>query len=296
MAIGSYLPSAKLISIVGSLALSAVLVFAADAYTHRAQPTASVNVGTDASSTADTGWEAALYAIQAQTASSTFDTPDPNFVNNLLTAAQSQNVTDTIGKTLLINLSNAKSQGLGNDIPTQDQIIAAAASQVNSGKNLTLYKTANLTIVSDNSASLRAYGNGVMRIFNSHPGANQNETFMVIGTSVDNSDSTELKKLIPIKAAYGALTSELLALPVPQTLAPFHLLLVNDFVRITGSYDDMQAMITDPLRGLAGFQTYQSSLSEGSRVFTNIAQALSKDGILFTKDEPGAAWSAFVSQ
>ncbi len=145
MDIGRYLPSTKLISIAGSLALSAGLVFAADAFTHRTPPPpASVNVG--ANTPTDTGWEAALYAAQARTASSTFDAPDPDFVNNLLAAAQSQNVTETVGKTLLINLSSAKSQGLGDDIPTQDQIIAAAASQVNSGKNLTLYKTADLNV------------------------------------------------------------------------------------------------------------------------------------------------------
>ncbi len=142
---------------------------------------------------------------------------------------------------------------------------------------------------------MHAYGNAVIRVFNAHPTASQGQTFIILGTAVDNNDSAELQKLTPIKAAYAAVTADLRALPVPQTLAPFHLLLLNDFVRVTASYDDMQTMITDPLRGVAGFQAYQSSLAEGSRVFTNIAQALSKDGILFSKDEPGAAWSAFVS-
>jgi hypothetical protein len=35
-------------------------------------------------------------------------------------------------------------------------------------------------------------------------------------------------------------------------------------------------------------------LDEATRVLTNIASTLNKDGVLFTEDEPGSAWSAFL--
>jgi hypothetical protein len=54
-------------------------------------------------------------------------------------------------------------------------------------------------------------------------------------------------------------------------------------------------VVNDPLRGLQGLQVYQSAAGISVKVFTNIAQALNKNGILFKKDEPGAAWAALLS-
>jgi hypothetical protein len=57
----------------------------------------------------------------------------------------------------------------------------------------------------------------------------------------------------------------------------------------------MQTTLSDPLRGLVGLQTYESKLDELARVFTNIAQNLNKDGILFNKSEPGSIWQSFLT-
>jgi hypothetical protein len=56
----------------------------------------------------------------------------------------------------------------------------------------------------------------------------------------------------------------------------------------------MGALISDPLRGVAAIQRYTSAMNEAGRVLTSIAQTLNKDGILFTKDEPGSTWNAFL--
>lgn len=291
-----YLPSAKLVSIVLSLALSVGLVFAADRLTNQAAPATTIVADSAAPATADAGWEAALYAIQAQNASSTFAAPDPNFVNNFLQAAQSPNVTDTVGKTLLINLSNAKSQGLGNDIPTQEQIVAAAAAQIKTQQaSPSIYTAADLTIVLVSDSSLRAYGNGVMVALSKHPEASERATLLSIDYAVEGKDKNQGAILASIGAAYKAAATDLLVVPVPQTLAPLHLEVVNNLAHIGATYADMQTIASDPIRGLAGLQTYEALMDGGARVFTNIAQALNKGGIIFTKDEPGSAWSTFIS-
>ncbi len=296
MSLSRYLPSVQFSVIALSLFLSGGLVYAAEYMAHPKAAPASLAAATTPTQGSDAAsWEAALYEIQANNASTSLSAPNPQTVQQMLAAAQSNNVTDTVAKTLLINLSNAKSQGLGSDVPTQDQIIAAAQAQIKSQAALKLYSLGELARVADTNASLHAYGNALIQVFNSHPAASQADTFTAIGTAVDTQSKAELQKLVAIKAGYAALTADLAALPVPQTLAPFHLSIVNDFVRVTASYDDMQAMITDPLRGIQGFQTYQSALSDSGRMFTSIAQNLSKDGILFTKGEPGSAWSAILS-
>src|SRR5262245_47380177 len=129
MEVGRYLPSAQFVLVVVSFALSAGLVYAAEAFTHRSAAHATVSVAQD-TGTFDTNWEAALYAIDANNASSRVDTSSPEAVDKLIAAAQTSNITDSVGKALLLNLADAKSQGLGDDIPTQDQIVAAAQAQM----------------------------------------------------------------------------------------------------------------------------------------------------------------------
>lgn len=296
MHVRRYLPSAQFTTIALALLLSGGLVYGAELIV---QPPATSGVVSTAATPAgqgdNTDWQATLDATEAANASSSLAASQPQTVAAMLAAAQSSNITDSVGKTILINLSNAKSQGLGDDIPTQDQIISAAAAQVAATKPARQYTAANLTIVADSNASLKAYGNGVMQILDNNQTASEQATLTAIDNATSKNDAAALQALPPIGAAYQNITSELLALPVPQTLSPLHLSIINAYASIAAVYPDMQASQSDPLRGVVGLQTYEAQLGTLGRVFTNIAQDLSKDGILFNKDEPGSAWSYVLS-
>src|SRR2546430_1710035 len=108
MKLATYLPSAQFASILVSIVVAGGVVYAAQYVTH-GNVSAKISAGPAANNNVD--WEATLSAIQAQNAASAIEPPDPNAVQNLLAAAESNNVTDTVGRTLFINLSNAKSQG-----------------------------------------------------------------------------------------------------------------------------------------------------------------------------------------
>lgn len=296
MNLGRYLPSAQFTVIAISLLASGGLVYGAELYANPPATAAVVSTAASPAQQADAAnWEATLYTIQAENASSSLSSPAPQTVDEMLAAAQSNNITDTVGKTILINLSNAKSQGLGDDTPTQEQIISAAAAQVAATKPTTQYTAADLTIVPDSSASLKAYGNAVIQVLNDNPAASQEATLTAIDNATHSNDASQLAPLQSVGAAYQSITNGLLATPVPQTLSPLHLSIVNSYASIAASYSDMEATMSDPLRGIVGLQTYEAQLSELGRVFTNVAQDLSKDGILFNKDEAGSAWSVFLS-
>jgi hypothetical protein len=291
-----YLPSAQFTVIALSLLFAGGLVYGAELITQPPASSATVSaVTTPASGTSAEDWQATLDAIQAQNASSSLAGAAPQTVAQMLAAAQSSNITNSVGKSILINLSNAKSQGLGDDTPTQNQIISAAAAQVAATKPAHQYTSADLTIVADSKASLKAYGNGVMQILNAHGTASEQATLTAIDNATSKNDTTTLEALSPIGVAYQDITAQLLALPVPKTLSPLHLSVVNAYATIAATYPDMQASLTDPLRGIVGIQTYEAQLDMLGRVFINIAQDLSKNGILFNKDEPGSAWSFVLS-
>ena len=295
MKIGRYAPSAQFTFISLSILLSAGLVYGAYRYTHPPVAVATLQSDQTTQPSDSTDWQAALYASQAANASSSLVAPSTDVVNQFLTAAKSNNLTDTVGRTLLINLSNAQSQGLGSDIPTQDQIVAAAASQVASVQSSpTTYTYAGLIISASSKNALHTFGNSVIQVLNAHPDASEQATLLAIDEIVEGGDKSKSSTLTAIGAAYQSMATALAGVPVPQTLAPLYLQVINNYEAIAASYDNMQAVGSDSVRGLAGLQNYENLMDANARVFTNIAEELQKDGILFTKDEPGNSWSLFI--
>ena len=84
-----------------------------------------------------------------------------------LQAAQNGNVTDTISRSMLVSLVNAKGQGLGDDAPTQNQIINTALQQLKSNKKI-VYTSADITTVGATPASLKKYGNDLAILIAKH--------------------------------------------------------------------------------------------------------------------------------
>lgn len=286
-----YLPSAQFMVIVGSLLISGGAVMAAQYYiSAKNAPAALASANVEANKQA---WEESLADIQEQSGVNLPDAPDPNAVNNLINLSQSSNLTDSIGRGILARISTANMQGLGDDAPTQDSIIAAASAQVNaSAKEV---PTPDLILVEPTLESQRDFGNAVMVALNRHPKANSNDTMGIIAKATDTRITAPLSGLPAIGQEYAALARDLAAIPVPKTLAPLYKEAVANLTAIAALYPDLGKVVDDPIRGIAALQQYQALLSETGGVFTNMAQSLKNGGILFTKDEPGSAWEIFLS-
>jgi len=291
MSVIEYLPSAKLLTIVGAVGFSGALVVAAQHVTK--PPSPDIYASTSESAQAS-DWQETLRNIEAESGIKAPEAPSEAVVNDLLSAAQSENLTTKVGRTLLVTLGSAQAQGLGQDMPTQDQLIAQALSQVDAGAGAKTYTQADVVPVPQSAQSLRAYGNGVMTTLAAHPGANVHNTYLAVGTAGDTGKDDTLAALTSIGAQYSAIAQELARLSVPSTMVPLHLQLINDYASIAATYPDMRQMLKDPLRGLAAIQRYASLIDEASRVFTNIGQTFARNGILFSKGEPGEAWNAFI--
>ncbi len=287
----SYLPSAQFIVIVVSLLVAGGTVAAAQYYIAAKNAPATLASATIEAN--QEAWEDALADIQAQSGISLPDAPSGDAVQSLLTQAQSSNLTDSIGRGLLVKLTNAGVQGLGSDIPTQEGIIAEATAQINASQKTP--KPVELTLVEASDVTLHSYGNAVMGIFANHPKANTNDTLLAMIKATDVQDETQLTVLNPIGREYRAIADELSIIVVPATLSPLHLQAVQNLYMVADTYSGMAEVVADPLRGLAALQQYQLLMSETGRILTNIAQALKNSGILFTKDEPGSAWEIFLS-
>jgi hypothetical protein len=296
MTVVRYLPSKQFSVIVVSLLLSAGLVYAADFVT-ASHPPASIAVSAEqqpGNDVAAADWQASLASVQAQSGISLPSPSDPNTVDSLLQAAHSSNVTDTVSKTLFVNLLNAKQQGLGDDIPTQDQLISNAASQINASASAKLYTLADLTTTDSSPTSLHTYGNAVMGMLSKNSNYEFAKTLLTVDDATTKNDPSGLASLKTYQETYVALVQALLATPVPTTLAPFHLAIINNYEKMVATYSGMESVLSDPIEGIAALQQYNAAGQDAYAMFINIAQAFDKNDILFTKDEPGAAWAALL--
>lgn len=292
MRVKQYLPSVQFSLFIFSVLVAGGLVAVADKTTQTTPPgiitTGTPTVGLN------TNWRATLDTIQAQQSSRLPAPPNQTSVEAMRAAATSANVTDSVARTLLVNLTTAKAQGLGSDTPTQNQLISEAVSHLQK-KQINQFSQKNLAIVADSPATQRAYGNALALALIKNASNSYADTMIIIDTVATQENPAELKKLAAIGREYRALANDLALTAVPKTFSPFHLQLVNNFSTIADSYQAMALLLTDPLQGLAGIQQYQTLTQETLKVFISIAQALGKNGILFNKDEPGSAWSTLLS-
>jgi len=297
MELRKYLPSVPFVTVVASTALAVGLIYAATQIKNREKQTETgdIHVGISAytKTSQQNDWLSAFSAVQTRNdATSTTNTT----AEELRQSVQSTNLTDSVSRTLLINLAEAQSQGYGADSATQEQIVQHAISQANSTPPKNTYAEKDIVLVADSAASLRTYGNATIAVLSKHSGNNVNKTVITLGLATDKNDPSQLDALQPIEDSYRAQTRELAALPVPRSLAMSHLQLINSLSQISDTYSDMKQILTDPLRGLSGMQQYRALGDITWQVFINIAQTLAKNGILFNKDEPGATWQLLVSQ
>ncbi len=289
MDLRTYLPSSNFSTIVGSIGLAGGLILLAQYVTRPPSPTALL---TASNTTQTQNWQSALFDVQAD-APGLPSAPDESVIQSLREAAKSTNVTTSVARSLFVNLTEAGAQGLGSDLPTQEKLIADAANQLQAAPAV-VYTTNDLTLVVQTSANTKLWGNGVIRTFQKYPRANNDDTLLAIGRATDTGDTAALAALGTISGAYAALAADLASLPVPSTLSPLYLQLINDLSRMSSGAREMQEVMSDPLRGLAGLQTFQIAGKEAARVLITLAEQLNKGGILFTKDEPGATWAAFT--
>lgn len=292
MRVARYLPSVQFSLFIVSILIAGGLIAVADKTTQPEKST--VTLAALPNPSVQTNWRAALDAIQAQQSSRLPAPPNQTTVEAMRAAAESSNVTDSVAKTLLVNLTTAKAQGLGSDTPTQDQLISEAVSQLQRAQ-VNSYTQKDLAITGDSPTTQRAYGNALALVLIKNASNSYAETMIIIDNVATQENPAELKKLAAIEKEYRTLASDLAHVPVPKTLSPFHLQLVNNFSKMADSYRAIALLLTDPLQGLAGIQQYQTLSQETLKVFISIAQALGKNGILFSKDEPGSAWSTLLS-
>ena len=288
--IRAYFPSARFSVLAVAIAISAAVIWFAISLT---TPHDTARIESSGSSIADNSdWQTAFASSTAFQ-----DAQDLNAqATQLIQAASSSNLTESLGRAILISAAAARGQGLGDDTMTQNRIIGGALSQINSTavQPSTVYAASDITIAPSSDGALHTFGNTLASTIESHTLANDLRALTTIGLAVDNSDPSILASFNPIASDYRALAKDVAAVPTPQTLAPTIAQLANNYTAMATECADMRTVLSDPVRGLSGLQAFNDLSMQNARLLATIAETFKNNGILYTVSEPGTAWSAFL--
>lgn len=208
------------------------------------------------------------------------------------TPAANENLTATerLGREFFANFLAAQQSG----IPiTQDSmqgdmqtLVANTALLLNTKK----YTVADAHIISDNSKNaLRTYGNALGDIAirytpKNDPGENE---IGVLNLAVQNKKYAELQKLDPKIEAVTKTLEGAVALPVPETIAPLHIHLLNTMSDYKEMLRGIRAAEDDPVRALIAVGNNQKDLIALAGAIRDIGRYFIKQGIDFGTKEGG---------
>jgi hypothetical protein len=187
-------------------------------------------------------------------------------------------------------------QQTGQDSNTQlvqdtiDQTIANASASASQPK---IYAIGSITVSNKtDSVSVRTYGDAVANILSSY--MPRDNVADMANQAFDQGNMDLLNDLDPVISAYQDVIGKLLAVPVPQPIAQYHLDLVNGISSILFTAQGLRNIQTDPLQAMVTLSSYSSSQDKMQTALLNMKNYFNIAGISFTAAEPGILFSTIV--
>lgn len=180
----------------------------------------------------------------------------------------------------------------GEDFSDPTQFIDGAIRTIDANTASKKHTRAELNIIPADETSIREYGNEIVTIMNRHSKKSESE-LAILGRAIETNNPDVLNDLAPIQIGYENITADTLHIEVPSELALQHVNLLNAYEAVTFDIQAMQLAFSDPLYALARIRLYPEDVNNLVLVLKEIAGTLDAQGIVYTKDEPGAFFYIF---
>lgn len=241
----------KLFSIILALLLGAgVILFA-----WKGSSLFSSNVSVDTISNA---WKDALQVVPRDSSSKTLGVKQYGAKSVAATTT-----TDKLSRELLVDYALLKKNSATttmSDTETQ-ALVQTLIDKIEVPHGVT-YSLKDLAISSDNSnAAFAAYSEKISSLMQAFNSAHTVNELTLVSDALAANDAKKLTGLTAIVTAYANLDKNLLAVKTPSAIAPLHLRLVQSYSNIGATITGMQAMFSDPIRGLAALTQYKKEIS-----------------------------------
>lgn len=151
-----------------------------------------------------------------------------------------------------------------------------------------VYAGTDIVVKEDVSmASIRQYGNDLGSILKTYSVQSRNEA-VITQEALTKSDPTILKELDPILVSYKNILTNILKIPVPQTLAKNHLDLVNIMSSSIFMIENFKKSVDDPIAGIQATNLAVKNTENVISIFDNIRKSFSSLGITYSASEGGS--------
>lgn len=177
--------------------------------------------------------------------------------------------TDRFGRDFFTTYVQLRKAGLNND-PTavqsaSEKLIAKSISETVLPTAYTLKNIKILPANSDTATAKKDYGKTILAILAS--GIPERNEAIIAGEAFDKNDMNVLKDIDPVIAGYKSVRTALLSTVVPQSLAQYHVDILNGFNMALFGAEALRRADVDPLRGL-------SAISADIQALQSISTAL----------------------
>ncbi len=147
---------------------------------------------------------------------------------------------------------------------------------------------ADLNVTADNSPdALRAYANDFGKIIKVYSNKDIEDEATILGKALSTKKQSDLDHIEIPAVAYRNFSEELRALKTPSLFATYHLEIVNGYDVMSRALFLTEKVLTDPLNGNAGWQTYIAQIPKIAHGYAGDINVLHDKDITFAADEPG---------
>jgi len=198
--------------------------------------------------------------------------------------------TDLFSRAFFTNYMRLKSQGITMSSSTEqeiiDQTLGSGDYELPQPK---IYMMSDIhTTASNDTASLRAYGNALAKaaIDRTPKQKYDNETVVLQKALADN-DPSELSGLDLIIDTYTKLLNDYLTMPVPSNMAVMHLELVNSISAILTDQKAMRNVFNDPVVTYVRENDFPNDVTSMITTLRGMRTYFGQNGISFEQTENG---------
>ncbi len=185
-------------------------------------------------------------------------------------------LTDKLALNLTSNYLLARDQG-PLDADTKNQIVSELTTDASKLiAEQKVYTKDDIRITVDTAGKKEAYKDSLIAAVTATSQAIGSKEAAAMEKAISSQKLSDFAPLVTVAPAYEALTTKLLALPVPTSLAVDHLLLVNEVASAAHGLRIMGSKTNDPAGLLVGFGAYrQAYLAITNTIIPSIALKLS---------------------
>lgn len=167
-------------------------------------------------------------------------------------------------------------------------MLRAMITKVDKTKFQTRYNLSDLKIVSDDSeGALRAYAHAMGVITNKYAALKVEKPDNILKRALEKKDRNAILSLSIPATDYRNFANELKALPVPQLMAEYHLMVVNGYDVMGSSLFQLTRLFDDPAAGNAAWQSYIYQSFYMTKGYAGLIAVFHEQGVNFTdKSDP----------